>query len=131
MPGTPVIRSRCLVYTQDARWRNRAAFPVGREEVRQSLARKSAKELDCRLVKELWTFSGNCIAMRFAYEGHDDSGQWFRSYGNESCDFNDPGFMQRRFDCINDLPIKASERRFFWPLGRRPDGQSGLSDLDM
>jgi nuclear transport factor 2 (NTF2) superfamily protein len=120
-----------LVYTQDARWRNRAEFPVGREEVRQFLVRKWARELDYRLIKELWAFSGNRIAVRFAYEWHDDSGQWFRSYGNENWEFNDQGFMQRRFASINDLPIKASERRFFWPLGRRPDDHPGLSDLDL
>ncbi len=120
-----------LVYTQDTRWRNRAEFPVGREAVCRFLARKWARELDYRLIKELWAFSGNRIAVRFAYEWHDDSGQWFRSYGNENWEFNDQGFMQRRFASINDLPIKASERTFFWPLGRRPDDHPGLSELDL
>lgn len=118
-----------LVYTEDTRWRNRVEFPVGREQVRQLLERKWAKELDYRLIKELWACSGNRIAVRFAYECHDDSGQWFRSYGNENWEFNDQGFMMRRFASINDLPIKDSERKFFWPLGRRPDEHPGLSDL--
>lgn len=120
-----------LVYTPDTRWRNRAEFPVGRDEVRQFLARKWARELDYRLIKELWACSGNRIAVRFAYEWHDDSGQWFRSYGNENWEFNEQGFMQRRFASINDLPIKAAERKFFWPLGRRPDDHPGLGDLDL
>lgn len=120
-----------LVYTQDTRWRNRAEFPAGREEVRQFLARKWAGELDYRLIKELWAFTENRMAVRFAYEWHDDSGQWFRSYGNENWEFNKQGFMQRRFASINDLPIKASERKFFWPLGRRPDDHPGLSDLNL
>jgi hypothetical protein len=120
-----------LVYTPDTRWRNRAEFPVGRDEVRQFLTRKWARELDYRLIKELWACAGNRIAVRFAYEWHDDSGQWLRSYGNENWEFNEQGFMQRRFASINDLPIKAAERKFFWPLGRRPDGHPGLSDLDL
>lgn len=120
-----------LVYTEDTRWRNRAEFPVGREQVRQLLVRKWTKELDYRLIKELWTCSGNRIAVRFAYECHDDSGQWFRAYGNENWEFNDQGFMTRRFASINDLPIKESERKFFWPLGRRPDEHPGLSDLGL
>ena len=119
-----------LVYTEDTRWRNRSEFPVGRAEVRQFLVRKWAKELDYRLIKELWACSGNRIAVRFAYEWHDDSGHWYRSYGNENWEFNEQGFMMRRFASINDLPIKDSERRFFWPLGRRPDDHPGLSDLD-
>lgn len=117
------------VYTEDTRWRNRAEFPMGREQVRQFLQRKWAKELDYRLIKELWACAGNHIAVRFAYEWHDDAGQWFRSYGNENWDFNDQGYMQRRFASINDLPIKESERKFFWSLGRRPDNHPGLSDL--
>jgi nuclear transport factor 2 (NTF2) superfamily protein len=117
-----------LVYTEDTRWRNRAEFPVGREQVRQFLQRKWAKELDYRLIKELWAFGGDRIAVRFAYEWHDDSGQWFRSYGNENWEFNEQGFMMRRYASINDLPIKASDRKFFWPLGRRPDDHPGLSD---
>lgn len=120
-----------LVYTPDTRWRNRAEFPVGRDEVRQFLTRKWARELDYRLIKELWACAGNRIAVRFAYEWHDAAGQWFRSYGNENWEFNQQGFMQRRFASINDLPIKAAERKFFWPLGRRPDDHPGLSDLDL
>lgn len=120
-----------LVYTEDTHWRNRVEFPVGREQVRQLLERKWAKELDYRLIKELWATTGNRIAVRFAYEWHDDSGQWFRSYGNENWEFNDHGFMMRRFASINDLPIKQSERKFFWDLGRRPDEHPGLSDLGL
>ncbi|MBK9426772.1 MAG: nuclear transport factor 2 family protein [Gammaproteobacteria bacterium] len=120
-----------LAYTPDTRWRNRAEFPVGRDEARQFLTRKWARELDYRLIKELWACAGNRIAVRFAYEWHDDSGRWFRSYGNENWEFNEHGFMQRRFASINDLPIKADERKFFWPLGRRPDGHPGLSELDL
>lgn len=119
------------VYTEDTRWRNRAEFPVGREQVRQFLERKWVRELDYRLIKELWACSGNRIAVRFAYEWRDDAGQWFRSYGNENWEFNEQGFMQRRFASINDLPIKAEERKFFWPLGRRPDDHPGLSDLGL
>ena len=120
-----------LVYTADTRWRNRAEFPVGREQVRQFLQRKWAKELDYRLIKELWACAGNRIAVRFAYESHDDSGQWFRSYGNENWEFNEHGLMVRRYASINDLPIKESDRMFHWPLGRRPDGHPGLSDLGL
>lgn len=120
-----------LVYTPNTRWRNRAEFVVGRDEVRQFLTRKWARELDYRLIKELWACAGNRIAVRFAYEWHDDSGQWFRSYGNENWEFNEQGFMRRRFASINDLPIKAAERKFSWPLGRRPDDHAGLSDLDL
>src|SRR5438876_280996 len=107
-----------LVYTDDTRWRNRAEFPVGREQVRRFLQRKWAKELDYRLIKELWACAGNRIAVRFAYESHDDSGQWFRSYGNENWEFNEHGLMMRRYASINDLPIKESDRLFHWPLGR-------------
>jgi uncharacterized protein len=120
-----------LVYTPDTRWRNRAEFPVGREEVRRFLQRKWARELDYRLIKELWACSGNRIAVRFAYEWHDDSGHWYRSYGNENWEFNEQGFMMRRLASINDLPIRAEERRFFWPLGRRPDDHPGLSQLEL
>ena len=120
-----------LVYTPHTRWRNRVEFPAGRDEVRQFLARKWARELDYRLIKELWACDGNRIAVRFAYEWHDDTGQWFRSYGNENWEFNHQGFMQRRFASINDLAIKGAERKFFWPLGRRPDDHPDLSDLDM
>lgn len=120
-----------LVYTEDTRWRNRAEFPVGREEVRRFLERKWARELDYRLIKELWACTGNRIAVRFAYEWRDDSGQWYRSYGNENWEFNEHGYMMRRFASINDLPIKESDRQFFWPLGRRPDDHPGLSDLGL
>lgn len=120
-----------LVYTEDTRWRNRTEFPVGREQVRRFLERKWARELDYRLIKELWAFTGNRIAVRFAYESHDDSGQWYRSYGNENWEFNEQGFMMRRFASINDLPITESDRKFFWPLGRRPDDHPGLSDLGL
>ncbi len=119
------------VYTGDTRWRNRAEFPVGRAEVQKFLERKWARELDYRLIKELWTFTGERIAVRFAYEWHDDSGQWFRSYGNENWEFTPQGLMARRFASINDLPIKEVERKFHWPLGRRPDDHPGLSDLSL
>ncbi len=120
-----------LVYTEDTRWRNRIEFPVGRTQVRELLQRKWARELDYRLIKELWAFAGNRIAVRFAYECHDAQGQWFRSYGNENWEFNAQGFMVRRFASINDLPISDSERKFHWPLGRRPDDHPGLSELDL
>jgi uncharacterized protein len=120
-----------LVYTEDTRWRNRAEFPVGRAQVREFLQRKWARELDYRLIKELWATAGPRIAVRFAYEWHDDSGQWFRSYGNENWEFNDAGFMMRRFASINDLPIAASARLFHWPLGRRPDDHPGLGELGL
>ncbi|WP_422353203.1 DUF1348 family protein [Stenotrophomonas sp. AR026] len=120
-----------LAYSLDTEWRNRAEFTHGREEARQFLARKWNKELEYRLIKELWAFTDNRIAVRYAYEWHDDSGNWFRSYGNENWEFGADGLMQRRFSCINDMPIKESERRFHWPLGRRPDDHPGLSDLGM
>ena len=120
-----------LVYTEDTLWRNRAEFPQGREQVRQFLQRKWAKELDYRLIKALWAFTENRIAVRFAYEWRDDSGQWFRSYGNENWEFNPQGFMRRRFASINDLPIKVEQRLFHWPLGRRPDDHASLSDLGL
>ncbi len=119
------------VYTEDTRWRNRAEFPVGREQVREFLQRKWARELDYRLIKELWAFGSNRIAVRFAYEWHDDSGQWFRSYGNENWEFVASGLMERRFASINDLPITDSERRFHWALGRRPDDHPELSELGL
>jgi nuclear transport factor 2 (NTF2) superfamily protein len=119
------------VYTEDTLWRNRAEFPRGREQVHQFLVRKWARELDYRLIKELWAFTGNRIAVRFAYEWHDDSGQWFRSYGNENWEFDAQGFMQRRFASINDLPITAAQRLFHWPLGRRPEDHPSLSDLGL
>jgi nuclear transport factor 2 (NTF2) superfamily protein len=117
------------VYTEDTRWRNRAEFPVGREEVQAFLRRKWVRELEYRLIKELWAFTGHVIAVRFAYEWHDDSGQWFRSYGNENWEFNADGFMTRRFASINDLPIVPAQRLFHWALGRRPDDHPGLSEL--
>jgi nuclear transport factor 2 (NTF2) superfamily protein len=119
------------VYTEDTRWRNRAEFPVGREAVKAFLRRKWARELDYRLIKELWAYTGNVIAVRFAYECHDATGQWFRSYGNENWEFNADGFMMRRFASINDLPIAEADRLFFWPLGRRPDAHPGLSELGL
>ena len=119
------------VYTEDTRWRNRAEFPIGREQVRAFLERKWARELDYRLIKELWAFGGNRIGVRFAYEWHDDSGNWYRSYGNENWEFDAHGVMQRRYACINDAPIKEAERKFFWALGRRPDDHPGLSDLGL
>ena len=120
-----------LVYTPDSAWRNRAEFVNGRPQIVDFLARQWAKELDYRLIKELWAFTGDRIAVRFAYEWHDDSGNWFRSYGNENWEFNAEGLMQRRYACINDLPIKESERKFLWPLGRRPDGHASLSELGL
>ena len=120
-----------LAYTAQSRWRNRAEFVTGREEIVGLLSRKWARELDYRLIKELWAFGGNRIAVRFAYEWHDDSGQWFRSYGNENWEFNDQGLMTRRFASINDLPIAASARLFHWPLGRRPDDHPGLEALGL
>ncbi|HEY6087029.1 MAG TPA: nuclear transport factor 2 family protein [Burkholderiaceae bacterium] len=119
------------VYTEDTRWRNRAEFPVGREQVKQFLQRKWASELDYRLIKELWAFAGSRIAVRFAYEWRDDSGHWFRSYGNENWEFNDAGFMVSRHASINDLPITASARLLHWPLGRRPDEHPGLGELGL
>ena len=119
------------VYTPDTRWRNRAEFPAGREQVRQFLQRKWARELDYRLIKELWAFVGPRIAVRFAYEWHDDSGHWYRSYGNENWEFNAQGLMTHRHASINDLPIQESDRKFFWPLGRRPDDHPGLSALGL
>ena len=119
------------VYTEDTRWRNRAEFPVGREEVKQLLERKWTRELDYRLIKELWAFTANRIAVRFAYEWHDDAGNWFRSYGNENWEFDEQGFMALRFASINDRPIADADRKFNWPLGRRPDDHPGLSDLGL
>jgi nuclear transport factor 2 (NTF2) superfamily protein len=118
-----------LAYTMDSVWRNRSEFLSGREAIVQFLARKWNRELDYRLIKELWTFQGDRIAVRFAYEWHDDSGSWFRSYGNENWEFNEHGYMRRRIASINDLPIRENERKYHWPLGRRPDEHPGLSDL--
>lgn len=120
-----------LVYTEDTLWRNRAEFPVGRTQVRDFLRKKWDRELDYRLIKELWTWYENRIAVRFAYEWHNDSGQWYRSYGNENWEFNDRGLMQRRFASINDLPIEESERKLLWPSGPRPADHPGLSDLGL
>ena len=119
------------VYTEDTRWRNRAEFPVGREQVREFLQRKWARELDYRLIKELWAFDGARIAVRFAYEWHDDSGHWYRSHGNENWQFTAQGLMERRHASINDQPIREEQRLFRWPLGRRPDDHAGLSDLGL
>jgi len=116
-------------YAIDSRWRNRSEFVNGRKEIIAFLTRKWAKELDYRLIKEVWAFTGNRIAVRFAYEWHDDSGHWYRSYGNENWEFNDDGLMAVRHACINDLPILESDRKYHWPLGRRPENHPGLSDL--
>lgn len=118
-----------LGYTIDSRWRNRAEFVSGRKEIVAFLTRKWSRELDYRLIKELWAFEGNRIAVRFAYECHDDSGNWFRSYGNENWEFDEHGLMRIRFASINDLPIRESDRKYRWPLGRRPDDHPGLSEL--
>ncbi len=120
-----------LAYSEDTRWRNRAEFVSGRAEVEAFLARKWARELDYRLVKELWAFTEARIAVRFAYEWHDDSNNWFRSYGNENWEFNEAGLMTRRFACINDLPISESDRKYHWPLGRRPDDHASLSEMGL
>ena len=120
-----------LAYTPDTIWRNRAEFPVGRDQVREFLSRKWARELDYRLIKEIWAFGDNRIAVRFAYEWHDDSGHWFRSYGNENWEFAPSGLMHRRHASINDMPIRQEERKYFWPLGRRPDDHPGLSELGL
>jgi nuclear transport factor 2 (NTF2) superfamily protein len=120
-----------LVYTLDSQWRNRSEFLAGRDEIVSFLTRKWSKELDYRLIKELWAFDSNRIAVRFAYEWHDDSGQWYRSYGNENWQFDANGLMELRYASINDLPIIESERKFFWLLGRRPDDHPSLSDLGL
>jgi len=117
-----------LAYTIDSTWRNRAEFITGREAIVRFLQRKWLKELDYRLIKELWAFHGDRIAVRFAYEWHDDSGNWFRSYGNENWEFDAHGLMRRRLASINDLPIKESERKYYWPAGRRPDDHPGLTE---
>lgn len=118
-----------LAYTSDSRWRNRAEFVQGRAAIEAFLTHKWQRELDYRLIKELWAFHENRIAVRFAYEWHDASGQWFRSYGNENWEFDANGYMQLRIASINDLTIKESDRRFVWPSGRRPDDHPSLSDL--
>ncbi len=118
-----------LAYTPDSQWRNRAEFISGRAEIEAFLARKWTRELDYRLIKEVWAHAGNRIAVRFAYEYHDDSGNWFRAYGNENWQFDPSGLMERRIASINEHPISESNRKFHWPLGRRPDDHPGLSDL--
>jgi uncharacterized protein len=117
-----------LGYTLDSRWRNRSEFVHGRAEIIAFLTRKWGKELDYRLIKELWTFRENRIAVRFAYEWHDDSGNWYRSYGNENWEYDEDGLNRLRLASINDLPIKEADRKYQWPLGRRPDQHPGLSD---
>lgn len=118
-------------YTEDSAWRNRAEFLTGRAAIVAFLTRKWARELDYRLIKEVWAFRDNRIAVRFAYEWHDDSGSWFRSYGNENWEFDEAGLMRRRIASINDLPIAEGDRLYHWPLGRRPDDHPGLSELGL
>jgi nuclear transport factor 2 (NTF2) superfamily protein len=120
-----------LAYTLDSRWRNRAEFLHGRQEIVAFLRRKWARELDYRLIKELWACEGDRIAVRFAYEFHDDAGNWFRAYGNENWEFDEHGLMRARFASINDLPIPEAERKYHWALGRRPDDHPGLSELGL
>jgi nuclear transport factor 2 (NTF2) superfamily protein len=120
-----------LAYTPDSNWRNRTEWAKGREEIVGLLTRKWNRELDYRLIKELWAFTDNRIAVRFAYECHDDTGNWYRSYGNENWEFDENGLMAYRYACINDLPIKEQDRKFHWPLGRRPDDHPGLSELGL
>jgi len=120
-----------LAYTPDSRWRNRAEFLHGRQAIEQFLSRKWVRELDYRLIKEVWAFRDNRIAVRFAYEWRDDSGHWFRSYGNENWEFDEQGLMRTRIASINDLPITDAERKFHWRLGRRPDDYLGLSELGL
>jgi nuclear transport factor 2 (NTF2) superfamily protein len=120
-----------LAYTEDSVWRNRAEFLTGRADIVTFLKSKWVRELDYRLIKELWAFTGNRIAVRFAYEWHDDVGHWFRSYGNENWEFDEHGLMRRRIASINDLSIAESERKYHWPLGRRPDDHPGLSELGL
>ena len=120
-----------LAYTEDSRWRNRAEFLTGRDEIVEFLRRKWARELDYRLIKEVWAHRDDRIAVRFAYEWHDDTGQWYRSYGNENWAFDAHGLMRRRIASINDIAIAEADRLYRWPLGRRPDDHPGLSDLDL
>ncbi len=120
-----------LAYTADSQWRNRAEFVTGRGAIEAFLTRKWARELDYRLIKELWTFGGNRIAVRFAYEWRDEAGSWFRAYGNENWEFDEHGLMQRRIASINDLAIAETDRKFHWPLGRRPDDHPGLTELGL
>ena len=120
-----------LAYTEDSRWRNRVEFIEGRPAIITFLQRKWARELDYRLIKELWGFRENRMAVRFAYEWRDDSGHWFRSYGNENWEFDAEGLMRRRIASINDLPIAETDRKFHWPLGRRPEDHPGLGELGL
>ena len=120
-----------LAYSPDSQWRNRAEFPRGRKEIAEFLTHKWDKELNYRLIKQLWAFSHDRIAVRYAYEYHDDSGNWFRAYGNENWRFDEDGFMTQRHASINEKPILETERKFHWPLGRRPDGHPGLSELGL
>jgi nuclear transport factor 2 (NTF2) superfamily protein len=120
-----------LAYTPDSRWRNRSEFVIGRFDIIAFLARKWSRELDYRLIKELWAFDENRIAVRFAYEFRDDSGNWYRSYGNENWEFDDNGLMRVRLASINDLPIKQCDRKYHWPLGQRPDDHPDLSELGL
>jgi uncharacterized protein len=120
-----------LAYTIESKWRNRAEFPTGRAQIVAFLTRKWKRELDYRLIKELWAFRENRIAVRFAYEYHDDSGNWYRAYGNENWEFDDQGLMSARYASINELPIQPGDRKFHWPLGRRPDDHPGLSALSL
>lgn len=120
-----------MAYSNDTSWRNRAEFIKGRDQAARFLARKWAKEIEYRLIKELWAFTENKIAVRYAYEWRDDSGNWFRSYGNENWEFNEQGLMVNRYASLNDLPILPEERLFKWPLGRRPDDHPGLSELGL
>jgi uncharacterized protein len=120
-----------LAYSPDSQWRNRSAFPRGRKEIISFLQKKWERERDYRLIKELWAWYDNRIAVRFAYEWHDDAGNWFRSYGNENWEFDHNGLMQARFASINDMPIKEEDRLFHWPAGPRPDDHPGLSELGL
>lgn len=120
-----------LAYTTDTKWRNRAEFLYGRDEAEAFLARKWARELDYRLIKEVWAYAGNRIAVRYAYEYRDDSGNWFRAYGNENWEFDADGLMAHRHASINEHPIREDERKFRWPLGRRPDSHPGLTELGL
>jgi len=120
-----------LAYSEDSQWRNRAVFLTGRAEIEAFLKAKWQRELEYRLIKELWAHAGNRIAVRFAYEWHDADQQWFRSYGNENWEFGDDGLMRRRIASINDAPIEVGDRKFSWPLGRRPDDHAGLSELGL
>ncbi len=124
--------TRCAAaYTPGSQWRNRTEFISGRAEIQNFLSRKWARELEYRLIKEVWTYGDNRIAVRFAYEYHDDSGNWFRAYGNENWEFDAEGYMSSRIASINEHPITQGERKFHWPLGRRPDEHAGLSELDL